>query len=189
MSTNPKRRYSVKEYFEIEKNSDIKHEYIYGEIFAMVGASRNHNRIANAINTSLYMQFLNTTCESFISDTRARVNDDLYYYPDVVVACSPEFQVIEGIDNLINPILIVEVLSRSTARFDREAKFREYQQIQSLGYYLLISQNEVNATLFTRQDNNSWTPQNYNNLTDFIELPTINSRLSMRDIYLRVQFQ
>ncbi len=188
MSTNRIKKYTLKEYFEIEKTSDIRHEFVYGEIFAMVGASRSHNRIASAINTRLYMQFLNTTCESFMSETRTRVNNDLYYYPDIVVACNPEFEVIEGVDNLINPVLIVEVLSRSTARFDRDTKFREYQQIGSLRYYLLVSQNEVDTTLFTRQDNN-WTNQNYNNLADAIELPTINARLNIRDIYLRVQFQ
>lgn len=189
MSTNPVKKYSLKEYFEIEKNSDIRYEYSYGQIFAMVGSSRNHNRIANAINARLYMQFLNGTCESFMTDTRTRVNDDLYYYPDVVVACSPQFQRIDGVDNLVNPILIVEVLSRSTARFDQDAKFRDYQHIESFRYYLLVSQYEVNATLFTKGDDNVWTSQVYTELNDAIDFPLINCGLLMRDIYFRVEFQ
>ena len=188
MSRNPVRQYNLKEYFEIEKNSDIRHEYSYGQIFAMVGASRNHSRIAGAINTRLYMQFLQGTCETFMGDTRTRVNDNLYYYPDVVVACTPQFQRIEGVDNLTNPILIIEVLSRTTARFDQDAKFRDYQQIESFRYYLLVSQYEVNAILFTR-NNNNWTSQTYNELDDTIDFPTLNCTLSMRDIYFRVTFE
>lgn len=189
MSTNPVKKYSLREYFEIEKNSDIRYEYSYGQIFAMVGSSRNHNRIANAINTRLYMQFLSGTCESFTTDTRTRVNDNLYYYPDVVVACTPRFQRIDGVDNLMNPILIVEVFSRSTARFDQDAKFRDYQQIESFRYYLLVSQYEVNATLFTRDENNNWTSQVYTDLNDVIDFAPINCRLLMRDIYFRVEFE
>ncbi len=188
MSTNPKRHYSVKEYFEIEKNSDIKHEYIYGEIFAMVGASRNHIRITTNLTTKLQNQFHSSTCETLGSDTRIRTNAHLYRYADVSVACNAEFEIFEGLDSLINPILIAEILSRSTARFDRDTKFREYQQIESFRYYLLVAQNEVLATLFTRQENNMWTSQNFSNLDDVIELPVINSRLNVRDVYLRVQF-
>lgn len=189
MSTNPVKKYSVNEYFEIEKNSDIRYEYSYGQIFAMVGSSRNHSRIAGAIYNSLYTQLSNSTCESFIGDTRARVNDNLYYYPDVVVACSPHFQRINGVDNLLNPILIVEVLSNSTARFDQDAKFRDYQQIESFRYYLLVSQYEVNATLFTKDENNNWTSQVYTALNDVIDFTPINCRLLMRDIYFRVEFE
>lgn len=189
MSSNAVKKYSLKEYFEIEKNSDIRYEYSYGQIFAMVGCSRNHSRIAGAIYTSLYTQLLNGTCESFMTDTRIRVNDNLYYYPDVVVACSPRFQRINGVDNLLNPIVIVEVLSRSTARFDQDAKFRDYQQIESFRYYLLVSQYEVNATLFMREENNNWTSQVYTDLNDVIDFALINCRLLMRDIYFRVEFE
>lgn len=189
MSTNPVKKYSLKEYFEIEKTSDIRYEYSYGQIFAMVGASRNHNRVANAINARLYMQLLNSTCEAFMADTRTRVNDDLYYYPDVVIACNAQFQNIEGVDSLVNPILIVEVLSRSTSRFDRDAKFRDYQQIDSLRYYLLVSQYEVNCTLFTKGDDNIWTSLIHTGLSDVVTLPLINCSLLMNDIYFRVRFR
>ena len=189
MSTNPVKKYSVNEYFEIEKNSNIRYEYSYGQIFAMVGSSRNHSRMAGAVHSRLYMQCLNGTCESFIADTRTRVNDSLYYYPDVVVACSPSFQRINGVDNLLNPILIVEVLSNSTARFDQDAKFRDYQQIESFRYYLLVSQHEVNATLFIRDESNNWISQVYTELNDVIDFALINCRLLMRDVYFRVEFE
>ncbi|KAF0205079.1 MAG: hypothetical protein FD167_5614, partial [bacterium] len=108
--------------------------------------------------------------------------------PDVVIGCEPRFEIIEGLQTLINPIFVAEVLSPSTARFDREAKFREYQQIDSLRYYLLVSQNEVNATLFTRQNNHNWTSTNYAHLENIIELPLINSRLLISNIYLNTGF-
>lgn len=189
MSTYAVKKYTLKEYFEIEKKSDIRFEYSYGQIFAMVGASKNHSRIASAIHADFYLQLRTTACESFMADIRTRVNDYLYYYPDVVVACNPNFQVMEGLDNLINPILIVEVLSKSTSRFDMDAKFRDYQNIESFRYYLLVSQYEVSATLFTKDDSNNWTSQNYTDLDDIISFPSINCSLNLRDIYLRVEFE
>ncbi|MFY9224801.1 MAG: Uma2 family endonuclease, partial [Blastocatellia bacterium] len=178
MSTNPIKKYTLKEYFEIEKNSNIKHEYVYGEIFSMVGASRNHLRITTNLTTELQNQLRSSVCETLGSDTRIKINNQLYRYADVVVACNAQFEVIEGLDTLVNPVLIVEVLSRSTARIDRDIKFREYQQIESFRHYLLISQNEVSCTLFTKNANN-WASQTFTNLNDVIELPIINCRLNV----------
>jgi Uma2 family endonuclease len=188
MARNPKRFYSIEEYFEIEKSSDIKHEYVQGEIFAMSGASPNHNRIAGAVYAQLDQQLLDSTCESFINDLRTRTLNRIYRYPDVVVACNPRFEVIDGLESLTNPSLIVEVLSQTTANFDQEGKFREYQQIESLQYYLLLAQNEVLATLFTSQQDNNWNIQSFNNLSDVIDLPLINCSISMQRTYLRVRF-
>ncbi|MFY9225892.1 MAG: Uma2 family endonuclease [Blastocatellia bacterium] len=189
MSTNPIKYYSLKEYFEIEKISDIKHEYVYGEIFSMVGASKNHLRIATNITRRLENQFDFTTCETLGSDTRVKINDNLYRYPDVSVACNAQFEVMEGLDTLINPILIIEILSKSTARYDRDTKFREYQQINTLRYYLLISQNEFLTVLFTKQPNNTWTSETFSNLEDVIDFPIINCRLVTHQIYSRINFE
>jgi len=189
MARNPKKFYSLEEYFEIEKNSDIKHEYVYGEIFAMSGASANHNRIAGTIYAQLEQLLLNTTCEPFINDMRTRTHNQIYKYPDVVVACEPRFITINGLESLTNPVLLVEVLSHSTANFDQEGKFREYQQIESLRYYLIVAQNEVLAVLFTKQEDNTWSSQTFNSLDDFIDLSVINCRLSLQRTYLRVRFQ
>lgn len=188
MSTNPKKIYSIEEYFEIEKASDTKHEYVFGEIFAMSGASPNHNRISGAIYLQLEAQLINTTCEAFVNDLRTRTHQQIYKYPDVVVACEPRFNIIRGLESLTNPILIAEVLSRSTENFDREGKFQEYQQIDSLRYYLLIAQNEIFATLLTKEDAGNWTSQNFSHLDDIIVLSIIDARLSMRRTYLRVKF-
>lgn len=188
MSANLKRRYSINEYFEIEKNTSYKNEYFYGEIFAMTGASRNHCHIAGGIYSQLYQQLRTTRCESFMSQMRTRIHNQLYRYPDVVVACEPRFELITGLQSLVNPILVVEVLSRSTATFDQDGKFQEYQQIESLSYYLLVSQNEVLATLFTRQQDNTWNSETFNSLDSSIELPFINCTLAMSEIYFNVRF-
>ncbi len=189
MARNPKKFSSLEEYFEIEKNSDIKHEYVYGEIFAMSGASANHNRIVSAVGVQLYQQLLDSSYESFISKMRTRTHNQIYKYPDVVVACEPRFITINGLESLTNPVLLVEVLSDSTTNFDQEGKFREYQQIESLRYYLLVAQNEVLAVLFTKQEDNTWSSQTFNSLDDFIDLSVINCRLSLQRTYLRVRFQ
>ncbi len=186
MASNPQKRYSLKEYFEIEKKSDIKHEFIYGEVFLMTGASRRHNLIAFNISGLLHPQLRNTTCEGYIADMRTKINDQVYRYPDVVVACNPRLEIVDGLQTLTNPILVVEILSPSTARFDRDAKFREYQQIDSLRYYLLVSQTETNATLISKQDDSSWASVNFTGFNEIIELPLINSRLLINDIYDKV---
>lgn len=190
MASNPKRRYSIKEYFEIEKNSEAKHEFVYGEVFAMVGASERHNAIASNINAEIQQHFKRNsilTCKTYSADMRTRINDQLYYYPDIVVGCNIRLEIMDNQETLINPILVVEILSRSTAKFDMDAKFQEYQQIESLRYYLLVSQNQINATLFTRQDDNSWNSTSYNLLSSIIELPLVRDcRLALSDIYWNV---
>lgn len=192
MSTNPIKRYSVKEYFEIEKNSDIRHEFTYGNVIAMGGASERHNAIASNINAEIQQHFKRNSilsCKTYTSDMRTRVVDQLYYYPDVVAACNIRLEIIDNLETLVNPLLVVEILSRSTSRFDRETKFRHYQQIDSLNYYLLVYQNEIQVALFTKQDDNNWTTQNYTNLEDIIELPLMsNCRLLLSDIYWNIQF-
>lgn len=188
MSANLKKRYSINEYFEIEKSTSYKNEYFYGEIFAMTGASANHCRIASGVHIQLYQQLRATRCETFMSEMRTRIHNQLYRYPDVVVACEPRFEIITGLQSLINPILAVEVLSRSTATFDQDGKFQEYQQIESLRYYLLVSQNEVLATLFVKQEDNTWNSETFNSLDSSIELPFINCRLAISEIYLNVRF-
>jgi Uma2 family endonuclease len=190
MSTNPIKHYSLKEYFEIEKASDIKHEYVYGEIFAMSGASERHNSIVTNIGAEIQQYFKRNsilTCKVYASEMRTKINNQLYRYPDVVVGCNIRLEVIEGLETLTNPTLIVEVLSRSTAKFDREAKFREYQQIDSLQYYLLVNQNSPQITLFTKQDD-SWVNNNYTSLNNVIELPVVNCQLLMSDIYWNIEF-
>lgn len=188
MASNPKKRYSVREYFEIEKTSPIKHEFVYGEIFAMGGASERHNTIAFNIGGELHQQLKGSTCRGYTSDMRTRINDQLYYYPDVVVACDIRLEVMDNLETLVNPILVAEVLSRSTAKYDRDVKLREYQQIGSLRYYLMVAQNQVNVTLFSKLDDSIWINTTYSSLDDVIDLPFINFRLLVIDIYLNVSF-
>lgn len=143
------------EYLAFERQSDIKHEYLNGEIFAMSDASRKHNLICVSTSNALFDLLINAPCEIYQSDMRVKVRTGrLYTYPDMVVACGePEFTK-EG--TLLNPVVITEVLSPSTEIYDRGKKFQYYQEIESLREYILVSQDEPHIEHFHRQDNNAW---------------------------------
>jgi Uma2 family endonuclease len=146
MSTAEKRFISPDEYLTIERASEIRHEYYNGEMFAMSGASRAHNLIATNIVASLRSQFAGRDCEVYQSDMRVKVDrKGLYTYPDVVAACEgPKFEDDE-FDTLINPRVIVEVLSKSTEDNDRGTKFEMYRRLASLQDYVLVSQDKMHG--------------------------------------------
>jgi Uma2 family endonuclease len=145
------------EYLATERTADVKHEYIAGEVFAMSGGSYLHARIAANIIRSLGNQLERDPCEVATSDLRIRVErTGMFTYPDVVVICGePRFY--DGVfDTLLNPYLIVEVLSESTEAYDRGEKFAHYRTITSLQHYLLVSQTRQRIEHFARQHDGSW---------------------------------
>src|SRR5437660_9009490 len=129
---------SVAEYLAGERDSDVRHEYVDGQVYAMAGASDRHNRIALNIASRLNEHLVNDECEAFVSDMKIKVEEALYYYPDVVVTCDPP-----GGDAYFRtqPRLIVEVTSPSTERVDRYEKLHAYRRIESLQEYVLVSQD------------------------------------------------
>jgi len=131
------------QYLEIERKAEYKSEYFNGETFAMAGASRRHNLITGNVFAAIHRQIRNRPCEAYTNDMRVKVSESgLYTYPDVVVVCEkPEFDD-EHRDTLLNPSLIVEVLSESTEAYDRGKKFENYRMIASLSDYLLIAQDK-----------------------------------------------
>jgi len=142
MSALPKPFVTPEQYLEIERKADYKSEYHSGQVFAMAGASREHNLLVGSIVRRLGNLLDGRPCETYPSDMRVLVSaTGLYTYPDVSVACGePEF--LDGsLDVLLNPLLIVEVLSPSTESYDRGAKFALYQRLPSLQEYVLVSQN------------------------------------------------
>jgi Uma2 family endonuclease len=136
MSSQPKTYLTPQEYLALERQAEYKNEYFAGEMYAMVGASRKHNLIATNIIMLLVQQLKEKPCEVYSSDMRVKAPaTDSYTYPDVVVArVEPEFED-EDVDTLLNPILIVEILSSSTASYDRIKKFGYYRTIESLSEY------------------------------------------------------
>lgn len=191
MSTQSKTKYSVKEYLLMERDSDIKHEYLNGEIFAMVGASFNDNCITSDVHGELRAQLKDRNCNVLAADMRVKIPKmELYTYPDIVVLCEqPKIEKIEGIETLLNPQLIVEILSPSTEGYDKGKKFDWYRKIESFQEYLLIAQDRVHVMLYVRQADNKWLLSETKDLSDTIKLPITNCELSLKEIYRRVTFE
>jgi Uma2 family endonuclease len=189
MSALPKHRMTPEEYLAMERASTERHEFINGEIYLMVGGSYNHSRIAANATSSLIIQLRTSHCEVVQSDMRVSVRaTGLYSYPDVSVICGkPEFD--DSIkDTLLNPNLIVEVLSPSTEKYDRGDKFRHYQRIASLQCYVLIAQNHPRIEAYTRQGNDLWLYSVAEGLESSLELPAVGCTLSLADVYEKVTF-
>lgn len=188
MSMAEKRWYSVKEYLAMERASEIKHQYYQGEIFAMTGASFEHNTIIPNLFRFLGNHFEGGPCRALASDLRVNVNaTGLYTYPDLTVICSePRFED-EVFDTLLNPKVIVEVLSDSTEAYDRGRKFSHYRTIDSLEEYVLVSQNEYRVEVFTRQANGEWLLSEAQGRESSILLRSIDCLLKLNRVYDRVE--
>ena len=174
------------EYIAQERKALHKSEYLSGQIFAMSGASRAHSLITGNIFNRLYNQLVESDCEVHSSDMRVQASPIAYFYPDVVVACGePRFED-DVFDILLNPIVIVEVLSPSTAAYDREEKFEHYQQLTSLQDYVLVSQNRFCVEHY-RQQSGQWEHTKFCAPEDVMSLTSIGCEIVLRDIYTRVR--
>jgi len=187
MSSQPKSCLSPQEYLKFERTSDVRHEYFAGEIFAMSGASFRHNLIATNLTRELSGKLGDCTVVS--SDMRVKVEAPrLYTYPDVIVVCDePRFED-DQLDTLLNPSLIVEILSKSTAEYDRGEKFEKYRKLESLKAYVLVSQYRAHVEQFVRQADGRWLLSEATGLDATIELPTVDCRLPLAEIYAKVTF-
>ena len=176
------------EYLALERKADTKHEYLHGEIIAMSGASFAHNIITANITTALNNQLSESDCIVVASDMRVRTHPEAsYFYPDVLVVCDqPRFED-STFDILLNPSVLVEVLSPSTETYDRGEKFKHYQQLTSLREYLLVSQEEVCIELYRRQETR-WKLIESRSLEDVLSLASIDCTLTLSDIYNRIEF-
>ena len=173
-------------YLASERRAKVKSEYIHGEILAMSGASRAHNIITVDITTELNIQLRPRGCETYSGDMRVRTSrTGSYFYPDVVVVCEkPRFED-NVFDTLLNPILVVEVLSPSTEVYDKGEKFAHYQELASLREYILVSQDRVHVT-HHRLLESQWASKEFHAPEDVLLLDSIECKLPLRDIYARV---
>jgi Uma2 family endonuclease len=186
MSSLPNYYLSPEEYLAIERRAEYKSEYVDGVMYAMAGGSERHNLIAGNLITELNIQLRTVPCRVYPSDLKVRVPDSKrFFYPDVSVVCGePQFADDEK-DVVLNPILIVEVLSESTAAFDRGKKFQSYQQIESLQEYLLVSQDEHLVEHYLRQEDSHWLYTKVSGLDGAIYLQQGN--ITGRDTSQRVR--
>ena len=189
MSTLTAQTYlTLGEYLAWERKQPFKNEYHNGQIIAMSGASRAHNLITMNMANQFYTQLVTHGCEIYPGDMRVQIRQPTsYFYPDIVVVCGePRFED-DTFDTLLNPVLIVEALSPSTAAFDRGEKFEHYKQLDSLQEYMLISQNRVHVERYLRRDT-QWIPTEFRKIDEVIHLLSNRCKLAMCDIYTLVKF-
>jgi Uma2 family endonuclease len=188
MATEPKAHFTPEEYLAFERRSEFKSEYVDGEIVAMTGASRRHNRIAGNLFADLHAQLKrNRGCEVFTNDMRVRVPAaDLYTYPDVVAACDESRFEDKELDTLLNPVFIAEVLSNSTESYDRGNKFASYRTLPSFTEYLILAQDRVHVEHSVRQPDGSWLLTETDDLQASLVLPSIGCTVLLADVYDRV---
>ena len=190
MTAQPKHKYTLEEYLELDHNSEEKIEYYNGNVWTLGGASIAHNQIVANVVGELRSAFRSRGCQVFPSDTLVHVpNYPPYRYPDVSALCGKvEARTIGKQEMLINPQLIVEVLSDSTEGFDRGDKFLYYKSIPSFIEYLLISQRRANVVQYVKQSENVWLQSEFNDLSETVELKFVECGLALSEIYQNVEF-
>jgi Uma2 family endonuclease len=187
MSSRRKILLSPEEYLAVERRSEGKSEYLAGEVFAMVGASKRHNLITANLIRILGNQLLDRPCNVYPSDMRVKVSPiGKYTYPDVVAACEGEEFDDEERDTLLNPVVIIEVLSESTEAYDRGRKFEHYQYIESLTAYLPVSQEPYRIEQYVRQGGPEWKYYEYHAPGDVVQIGAIGCELHLKDVYAKV---
>jgi Uma2 family endonuclease len=176
------------QYLAIDRAAEFKSEYFDGEMFAMSGGSMQHARLQSNFSGELYNALRGSHCEPFGPNFRVRISSRAYAYPDVSVVCGKPLLADDRQDVLLNPVVIVEVLSPSTENYDRGLKLQHYRTIATLQDYILVDQAEVRIEQYTRQENNLWTLRDYLSLDEQLTVSSIGVSLSMRRIYDRVEF-
>ncbi len=182
--------YSLSDYLELEKSTDEKFEFWDGNVWSMSGAAYEHNIVVRNLGTELDVQLRKKGCSSFPSDMRIKVPEyPPYRYPDLTALCGePQIEKIGGIDMLVNPQLIVEVLSDSTEAFDRGDKFTYYKSIPSFSEYVLVAQHRPHVTVFVKHGDGFWANYEYNDLDQTVQLSSVPCELRLSDIYRGVEF-
>jgi Uma2 family endonuclease len=190
MSALPKRKYTVEEYIELLKNSDERFEYFDGEIVSMAAGKISHGRIAANLIYTLRQGFGDRPCEAFGGDVAVKtVRAFPFRLPDVSVVCGePVIEEMQGIEMLLNPLVIVEVLSPSTASYDYKEKFVVYQAIESFREYLLVAQEQAHVIHYARQPGGQWLRADIIGLESSVRLTSLDVTLPLEEVYRGVSF-
>jgi Uma2 family endonuclease len=190
MDAQLKPHLTPEEYLAIERQSEIRSEYLDGEMFAMSGATYRHNVIVGNVSGELRQLLKKRPCTVCPNDQRVRIPaTGLYTYPDVVVVCGePHLEEDEYLDTLLNPIMIVEVLSPTTEAYDRGKKFEHYRTVDSLSEYVLVAQDEPRLEHYLRQEDNRWLFTAVSGLEASLPLPSIQCELPLAEVYDKIKF-
>lgn len=190
MAASPRDALPEEEYLVLERESDSGHEFYQGQMIAMTGASERHSTITISALCSLYGQLRGGPCRIFSTNLRVRIDATrLYTYPDVVIVCGERQLADDQRDTILNPTVVIEVLSPSTEGYDRGRKFRQFQTIPSLREYALIAQELPLVEHFVRQPDNRWLYSAASELGDSLHLPSINCTLTLANIYELVDWE
>lgn len=189
MGAIPKSKMTPQEYLEFERKSEEKHEYFDGEIFAMAGAKRRHNLANSNFSGIIWQHLKGKSCESYSNDMRVFIpSTGLYTYPDLVVVCGePNFQD-DVFDTLLNPSLIIEVLSETTETYDRGKKFQHYRSIETLHEYVLVSTDEARIEKFEKTGDGFWFLSEAVGIEAEIPLNSIECKVSLSEVYDKIDF-
>lgn len=184
-----KRQYTIDEYLAIDNQSQLKNEYIDGEILAMTGGTTNHNIIAGNLYVYLRVNMREKKSAIFINDVRLWIaRYRIYTYPDVMVIQNNPLYEGDSKTTVINPVLIVEVLSKSTKNYDQGDKFDFYRSIPDLQEYIMIDQYKYFVKQFTKNSQNQWVLTDYESINDIVQLSSINLSVPLQNIYEEVDF-
>jgi len=190
LKDRPRHYYTLEEYFAVEHAGDARYEYWDGEIVCMIGGSLAHSQITSNVHFRLRQKLGSGPCRAFTADLPVKTPTLLpYRYPDVTVACGDlTFENIRGVEALTNPVLIVEVLSPTTALRDRSDKFTAHQAIATFSEYLLIAQDAPHVARYRRQPDGRWVREDVNDLSAVLPLDSIGCALSLSEVYEDVKF-
>ncbi|BAZ28237.1 hypothetical protein NIES4074_06680 [Cylindrospermum sp. NIES-4074] len=184
-----KRYYSPEEYLELEVNSELRHEYIDGLIIPMTGGTPNHNKIAGNLYVAIHFALKRQPYEVYYTDQRLWIpKRRIHTYPDVMVVQTPLVFEEGRNDTITNPVMIAEVLSKSTKGYDRDEKFAAYRTIANFQEYILIDQYTMHVEQYVKTNNKKWIFSEYEESSDFLNFASIPCQISLADIYEKVDF-
>ena len=182
MAANPRHYWTAEEFLAFEAASKFKHELVNGEVYDMTGGTGDHSQISASAIISVGRQLDNSSCTVNTSDMMLKVSNDRYLYPDMSVVCGQPFYEDDSRLVLLNPTLVVEVTSHTTATYDRGLKREFYQQIPSVQAYLIIDQHRIFAEIYTRKES-GWLIQTFTEIDDIIPLEMLNCELPLSQVY------
>ncbi|HET7116055.1 MAG TPA: Uma2 family endonuclease [Hanamia sp.] len=179
-----KQKFSIEEYLEMENASIEKNEYYKGEIFAMSGAKVPHNTISFNLSGILYNKLKGKKCKPYGSDQRIHIQSNtLFTYPDISIICGEIITLNNGDYNVLNPTVIIEVLSKSTSNYDRGVKFKLYRDIPTLKEYILVDSETIHIEVFRLNENNHWELEEYDSVENYLFVETIDEKIAIAEIY------
>ena len=184
-----KKIYTQEEYLAFERASLEKHEYYGGEISDMAGVGFNHNKLQKNFITEVGSFLKGKPCDVFGSDLKIHIPlNTLYTYPDAQIICGEAKMLDNAFDTVLNPIVIIEILSKSTQSYDRGDKFMLYRSIKTLNEYILIDSLSVKAEHFTKKSNEQWVLEEFNSLYDHLFISSIGYSLQLSELYSGIAF-